>query len=170
MCGHAERQVGERPERREIGGVEFLASRFNHRQSLVAVHRRPAVAGQMLQHRQHAAIHQPRGDRAGKRGHLVGRIAIGTVTDDCVGAGHRHIGERQTVDIDADVEEIAGDQPAAQSRGRKPDCVIPFVQAAVHRAGRIGRPMRRAEPLHAATLLIDQHRRMGRHRSAKRIH
>ena len=102
MCGHAERQAGERPERREIGRFERVPVGIDHRQPLVAVHRRAAVTGQMLEHRQHAAVHQPGRDRAGERRDLIGRVAIGAVADHCVGARDRNIGERQAIDVDAE--------------------------------------------------------------------
>ena len=104
------------------------------------------------------------------RGDLVGRVAIGAVADHRIGARDRHVGERQAIDVDADAVEIAGDQPRAQAGGRKPACAIAFVERAVGRAGRIGRPVRRAEPLHPAALLVDQDRRIGRHRRAEIVH
>ena len=91
---------------------------------------------------------------------LVRRRAIGAVADHPVGAGDRHVGERQAIDIDAERGEVGRDQPGAEPRRGKARVRIAVVERAIGRARRIGRPMRRAQALHPAALLIDQHRRV----------
>ncbi len=56
---HRPRHVGERPERREIGGLQFRARRIDHRQLAVAVDARAAMARDVLDHRQHAGVEKP---------------------------------------------------------------------------------------------------------------
>ena len=57
--------------------------------------------------------------------------------------------------------EIGRDQPGAEARRRKARGRIAVVEPAIGRAGRIGRPVRRPEPLHPAALLVDQDGRIG---------
>src|SRR5260370_18879641 len=54
---------------------------------------------------------------------------------------------------------IGGDQPGAEIRGLSPLRRVAVVDAAVGGTGRIGRPMRRSEPLDAAAFLVHEHRR-----------
>ena len=116
-----------------------------------------AVTGNVLEHRQHAALLQPGRDGAGDGGDLVGRGAIGAVADHGVGALDRDIGQRQAVDGNAEVDQIGGDQARRQPRGFKAKRRLDVIERAEHRAGRIGRPVRRTEALHPAALLVDQH-------------
>ncbi len=99
---------------------------------------------------------------------LSGVLAVGAVADDGIGTGDRHIGDRQTVDVDPDRHEIGGDQAGPEMRGPEPGRSVPVVDVAIGSAGRIGRPMRRPETLDSATLLIDQHGRIVPHRVTKR--
>ena len=52
--------------------------------------------------------------------------------------------------------EIGRDQPGAEPGRRETGVRIAVVDPAIGGAGRIGRPMRRPEPLHPAALLVDQ--------------
>ena len=56
---------------REIPRLEFGQARLDDRQGHVAVGRRPAVAGDVLDHRQDAAGQQALGGRPAQRGDLV---------------------------------------------------------------------------------------------------
>src|SRR6185437_8469753 len=56
--------------------------------------------------------------------------------------------------------EVVSDQPGAQTRRVEAQRRINVIEPAKQRAGRIDRPMRRAEALHAPTLLVDQHGRI----------
>ena len=118
------------------------------------------MAGDVLEHRQHAARHQALGHGGGDGGDLLRRFAIGAVADDGIGAGDRHIGERQAVDVDPKRLEIGRDQPGAEPGGGKAGRRVAVVEPAIGRAGRIGRPVRRSEPLHPAALLVDQDGRL----------
>ena len=79
----------------------------------------------------------------------------------------RHIGDRQAIDIDAEIGEIGRDQAGAKLRSGKPHVAIPVVQRAIGRARRITRPMRRPEALDAAAFLVDQDRRLAAYDGAK---
>ena len=102
MGGHAQGQPGQRPERRKIGGIQQGPVDVDDRKLRVAVLRGPAMTRQMLEDRQHAPLHEPRGDGAGDRGNLLGRLPIGPVADHRVGAGHRDVGDRQAIHVDAE--------------------------------------------------------------------
>jgi hypothetical protein len=73
-----------------------------------------------------------------------------------VRAKHRHVENGQAVDRDAECLEVMGDQPRAQAgklpRGQR----VIHSQRGERPAGRIFLPVRRAEALNAAALLIDQ--------------
>ena len=139
---------------------ELLAGRLDHRQPLMAVGIGAAVAGDVLEHRQHAARHQARRHRAADRGDLLRRAAIGAVADHGIGAARRNIGDRQAVDVDSERQEIAGDQPRAETRGgqalRHVAVVDPSVggrrsdstASAADRGAARGRPPDRSAPAH----------------------
>ena len=128
----------------------------------MAVGRGPSMAGNVLQDRQHAALLQPFGDGAGDRRDLARLGAIGPVADHGIGAGDRHVRQRQAVDIDAEIDQVGRDQRGRSSRAAvRPSCGIDVVERAEHRAGRIDRPVRRPQPLHPAAFLVDQDRRVG---------
>ncbi len=95
------------------------------------------------------------------RGDLVRRIAIGAVADHLVGLRNGHVGERKTVNVDADFAEIRSDQPRAAAGGGKARGTVAVVNAAIRCAGGIRRPFRRLQPLHPAALLVDQNGRGG---------
>jgi hypothetical protein len=106
--------IGKRAKRCEIGGFEACAVGVDDRKFAMAVGGGAAVAGDMLEHRQHAARHEPIGDAARQRRDLVRYLAIGAVADDAVGAVDRHIGQRQAIHVDAHGLKIARDQPRAE--------------------------------------------------------
>ena len=62
-------------------GFERCAVGVHHRQPFVAVGVGAAVAGDVLEHRQHAAVRQALGDGGGDGRDLVRRLAIGAVAD-----------------------------------------------------------------------------------------
>ena len=90
---------------------------------------------------------------------LAGSRSVGPIANDLITAGHRHIGKRQAIDIDADYGQVGGNQVTGHARRRQACRRLAVVKCAVARAGRIGRPMRRAQALHAAAFLVDQHGR-----------
>ncbi len=117
MGGHAQRQILQGTECGKIGRLQSGAVGVHHRQLQVAVGGGAAVAGDVLEHRQHAAVGEARGDGSGDRGDLFRRLAIGAVADHGVGAADRHVGKRQAVDVDAERQKVGGDQPGAEPGG-----------------------------------------------------
>ena len=160
MRGHAEGQVCERPECLEIGCVELGLLRIDHRQPLMTVGGGAAVPRQVLEHGQDPAFQKPRRGRARDDRDLVRRLAIGAIPDHLVGAGDRHVGERQAVDVDPECHQIGRDQPRAEPGRRETRIRIAVVDPAIGGARRIGRPKRRTETLHPAALLVDQNGRL----------
>ncbi len=94
-----------------------------------------AVAGQMLEHRQHAAGHEPLRDRAGDGRHLGRLRAVGPIADHSVTPGHRYVRQRQAIDVDTDGGKIGGDQVAGQPRRRDPGRRFAVIEFAVAGAG-----------------------------------
>jgi hypothetical protein len=72
-----------------------------------------------------------------------------------------HVEDRKAVDVDAELEEIVGDQARQKPGGAPSGFEVRLGELAEHAAGRIGRPDRRRQPLHAAAFLVDQDRRLG---------
>ena len=66
MRGHRHRQVGERPERREVRRQRRARPPSPRGSVEVAVERRPPLPRHVLHHRQHAAGQQPLGHRRGR--------------------------------------------------------------------------------------------------------
>ena len=108
-------------KRREIGAFQLVSRRIDRRQPEMAVGRGPAMAGNMLQDRQHAALLQALGNRRARSPRPWRLGAIGAVANDVVGALDRHVSQRQAVDGDAEIGEIGRDQPGAQPRSRQPE-------------------------------------------------
>mgnify|MGYP001586967502 CR=1 FL=1 len=159
MCGHAERKVAKRSEGGEIGLLQGGPVGIDHRQSGVAVGGGAAMARQVLEDRQDAAGQQPLGDGFGDVGDFGNVGTIGPVPDHRVAAGNRNIRDRQAVDVDAERMQIGRDQASGKSGGGDTGGGNTVIKLAVARSRRIGRPMRRPEPLHPAALLVHQHGR-----------
>ena len=120
-------------------------------QLLVAVGRGAAVAGDVLEHRQHAALHQPCGDRAPRSPRPCRACRRRRGRRSPVGARDRHVGERQAVDVDAERRQIGGDQPRAEPRGFEARRAVAVVEPAVDRRpadrlGQCGGPSRCTRP------------------------
>ena len=149
-----------RPEGGEVARLEFRPGGIDHGQGGMAVRRSATMPGNMLQHRQHAAVRQAcrRGGR--QQGYFVRRLAIGAVANHCVRTFNRHVRHRQAIDRDADLGKIVGYQPRAQPSRRHALGRVPVVEPPVSCPGRIARPMRRTHPLHPTAFLVNQHRRI----------
>ena len=167
MCAHRHRHVGQHAEGREIDVGQFADRGIDDRKVLVAVGHGPAVAGDMLDDGQHAAGDQALGGGPAERRDFLDGLAVGAVADDVVGALLRHVEDWHAIDVDAEVQQVMGDQPGAKPGDFPADQRIVGRQRAVGAAGRILGPVRRAEPLHPAALLIDEDRRMPADRLAQ---
>jgi hypothetical protein len=120
----------------------------------------------VLEDRQDAARIQPLGNRPGDSGDFAGLVAVSTVSHNRVGIANWDIGERQAIDVNAELEKVSGNQARAQPRRGKALVSISIVGRSVGSPRRINRPMRRSEALYAATLLINQDRRAAAERIA----
>ena len=107
---------------------------------------------------------------------IAGRDAIiwavrqATMFHDRISAGHRHVGERQAVDVDPQHCEVGCNKTRAELGSRKTGILVSIVQSSVGGARRIRRPMRQSKPLHPPALLIDQRRRRSPKRRAYIVH
>ena len=152
MCGHAERQARQAAGTpRNPSASSVVAVGLDDRQALVAVRRRAAVAGQVLHHRQHAAIQQPARHRAGNGGDLVRTRAVGAVADHRSWPCDRHIGERKAVDVDAErlqiVQRSAGAPSRAAARAGRGIAIVKFAVGGAGRiSGQCGGPSRCTRP------------------------
>ncbi len=139
---------------------QFIARDRDDRQFVVGIGKAAAVARHMLHHRQHPAGLQPLGRGTPHIGDGFRIAAIGAVADDAAAAFDRHVENRQAIDIDAEFEKIEGVQPRHQPCRAQPLLAIAPVDIPERLAGGIVLQDRRADALHAATFLINQHRRV----------
>ncbi len=146
----------ERPEGGKIGRFQGGPVGIDHRQAGVAVGAGAAMTGQVLEHRQDAAGQQALRDRAGDGRDLCRLGSIGAVADHRVAAGDRNVGQRKAVDVDPKNTEVCRDQVTAEPSSGQARGHVAVVERAIAGAGRIGRPMRRPEPLHPAAFLVHQ--------------
>jgi hypothetical protein len=157
MGGHGQRRVAERAEWAEIGRFQLAFGDIDLGQGQVAVGLGAAMARHMLDHRQHAAGQTALHDGASERDHDLRIGGEGAVADNLMRALLRHIEYGQGVDRDAQVAELLRDQSGAREGAALRRLGIGLIQASVTTRRRHGAPKRRAQPLHAAPLLIDQH-------------
>ena len=113
MRRHGERHVGQHAEGREILGRERLARRLDAGKRQMAVGRAAAVAGYVLDDRQHSA-----GDEALGGGPAAERDrhrieTIGTIADHGIRAGDRDVEHGKAIDRDA---ERVGDHGRSAAR------------------------------------------------------
>ena len=73
-----------------------------------------AVAGYVLDDRQHAAFEEPVARRSGKLGDAVRLGTVGSVADHRMRPGNWNVEHRQAVDRDAEISEIVGNQPGTE--------------------------------------------------------
>ena len=73
-----------------------------------------AMAGNVLDDRQHAALEQPLAHRSGKLRDATRLGSVGPVADHRIRPGNRQVEHRQAIDRDAELFEIVGDQPRAE--------------------------------------------------------
>ena len=156
MRRHRRRQRGKRAERQEIAGFQLLARRGHDGQVEMAVGDGPPMTGHVLHDGQHAACHQALGHRRAQHRHALRRRRVGTVADDAMTVGSRHIEQGSAVGVDADSTQLGSCQP--RRGARRPRCLlhIASVGLAIGCGRRQGAPMRRPQPLHPPALLVDE--------------
>src|SRR4051794_11930921 len=116
----------------------------------MGVRGRPAVARNVLEYRQHATLLQTLCHRPRNGGDLAWFGSIGPLADNRVRAGHRHVGQWQTIDAYADITKIGRNQSRTQPGGSQPGGAVDIVEPAKHRSGWIDRPIGWAEALNPA--------------------
>ena len=108
---------------------------------MVAVDFGAAVAGNVLHHREHAAIHEARGVGPGQ-GHDVFDVqAVGAVADDIMGALLGHVEDGEAIGCDADVNEVLGHEAAGMARGAEGGQRVLRIEVAEGAGGRILPPV-----------------------------
>src|SRR5690625_185910 len=121
------------------------------------------MARQMLDDRQDAARKQRLADHPAPAGDLIGIMPKSPAADDLVAAGRRDIEQRCAVHINTDSMKLAGNDAIAEPEsltGARLGLLVTRVM--IEQRGDIAPalPMRRAEPLHAPALLIDENGRI----------
>ena len=119
------------------------------------------MPGNVLEHRQNAALLQPLRHGTPDGCDFVRPGSIGPIANDGIGARDGHIRQRQTIDRNSQARKVRRDQPGAQSGRGHAERGLDVVKHAKGRSRRIKRPVRRTEPLHPAALLVDQNRSLG---------
>ena len=85
-------------ERREVDRLQVGQRSAHHRQLRVTVHGCPSVPGNVLDHRQHAAVEEPLANRIAEHRRQIGGGPGGTIADDRVGVRLRHVQHRGAID------------------------------------------------------------------------
>ena len=158
MRGHRQRQAGERPEcgkigrfeRRPVGRRPPAARRGCRRSPAHGRECASAPAGRRPPRRPSAIAAAIAATFSGHRCHRHGRRSPRSAPATGTSASGRQSTVMPSVARSAAISR-APSRAAARPSGR-----VAIVKLAVGGAGRIGRPMRRSEALHAAALLIDQ--------------
>src|SRR5262245_21037850 len=109
MRRHGKRHVAERHEGPEIDLDQFFRRSIDTRKGQMAVGHRPPMAGNVLDHRQHATSERPLDDRAAEIDYHVRIEAEGAVTDDVVRSSFGHVEQGRAVDCDPSLTKLGGD-------------------------------------------------------------
>ncbi len=157
MGRHGHLLVLQRHEGPEVGGLQHVDADLHDRQIVVRIDHGAAVAGHVLHDRQHAAGLQPVRSRLPQGSDGLRIPAIGAIADHVMDAFHRHVQHGQAIDGNAEAGEIERVQARHQPGGAQTLLAVLLVERADGGGIRIGRHERRADALHAASLLIDQH-------------
>jgi hypothetical protein len=120
----------------------------------------PSMSGNVLENRQYAALFQAVRHRASDGRNLVRLGSVSPVANHGVGAGNRHIRQRQAIDAHAELDKVRRHQPRAQACRGQAGHAIDVVKRPKDSPRRVDRPVRWAEALDPASLLVEQHRRV----------
>ncbi len=80
----------------------------------MAVDPGPPMSGNVLDDREHAALEQPLAHRSGKPRDATRLGSVGPVADHRIRPGNRDVEHRQTIDRNAELFEVVGNQPRAE--------------------------------------------------------
>ena len=114
-----------------------------------------AMAGNMLHDGQHAAGKQAVRRRTPDVRDPRRLAAVSAIADDLMRAGLRRVEHGEAIDGDPHLAQIMRHETRAQKGETRRSLQI-RAEAFIGCGARIGSPMRRREPLHAAALLIDE--------------
>src|SRR4029079_16969432 len=126
----------------------------------MAIGLRPPVAGHVLDHRQNAAGETPFHYRASKRDHRLGIGREGAIADYFVRASLGHVEDGRAIDGNATVVELLRRWPRSSEGGLLRHLLVGLIEQAIAAGGWHVPPMRRAKPLNAASLLINEDQRV----------
>ena len=160
MRRHCDGQARHGLKRQEIRHVQRLFLGLHDRQFQMAVRRRAAMTRNVLDDRQNAAVHQPRGRSPRDVGDPHHVIAVAAVREDLMRVGAHEVQHRGAVPVDPDGAQFVRDDPVAQ----------------IHRLGGLAlgqlhllqrwqpvAPVGRSHPGDAASFLIDEDRGVAAH-------
>jgi hypothetical protein len=140
------------------GAKSAAASSAQVGQRQVAVGARAAVAGDVLDHRGHAALGEALAPGEAERRHRVRPARERAVADDVVAARLRHVEHRRAIDVDGERRQLVRDETRVEPAGGDRRLGIALVEVAEHGGGRRMAPMRRPQARDASALLVDEHR------------
>lgn len=110
--------ASRRPVRNEVAALEFFERFVDRDGAFVVVRRRAAVAGEVLEARDDAAVGQRVRDNPGHRGAKFRVCAERAGADRGIFAG-RYVGDRRKIEIEAERVQVARDLlPGGIGRGR----------------------------------------------------
>ena len=151
MCGHDAGHSGldRRPERRHLYFAQPCEIEIQPRQINMAIHRRIAVAREMLRTRRHSAGLERRNERASVLANGFGVLRKAAIADHGVVRIAIDIHDRRKVEIESATPKLPGERCGEARRVRR----SPITQN-TH-----GRPFGpgSAQTLHAATFLVQRH-------------
>lgn len=119
----------------EIDALQRLQAGIDHRQILMTVHQGAAMAGDVLDHRADAALHQAVHEGFGQYRDGVRRLTESAVADDGIGTRLRYVQNRRAIDGHANVRQFMGDQAAAQMTGFEPPLRVLGVEVRIRLGG-----------------------------------
>ena len=103
-------------KRGEIDPFKLHSRRIDHWKPEMGIRCGPAMPWNVLEHRQNPALFQPFRHRSRDRRDFLRLGSVGAVANHRIGAGNRHVRQRQAIHRDAGFEQVGGDQPRAQAR------------------------------------------------------
>ncbi len=117
----------------------------------------PAMSGNVLHHRQDAAVHQAFDQRTAQIDYGSRIARQRTIADDVVGALDRNVEYRRAIDIDAQIYKVVRNQPRVQIGRLMRSLRGNGMQRPDASGGHTLFPMRRFQPCNAPAFLIDQY-------------
>ncbi len=115
-----------------------------------------AMPRDVFHHGQDTAIHKPFNNRPPERGDTQWVGAERTVPDRVRRTGRQDIQDWNAIDVDANIAEIGGYQPAMQPGGAQACLIVGPMQLAEQLCGTVRRPVWRLQAPNASAFLVDE--------------